>query len=307
MGASIAPLFAQYEHFYVHDDVVYGIFDFSDVPNMEHLRIDAIVKVGNEWERREVDGPIFSFCRNDDEDRIDEIYLVLSNTDKDAVDGAIEGTYKLEARAVCPGGWSGSLRWVTTLDRYSHDVMPAGFSETFERHIREEQHWSVIGTEVLRPPQDPFEAERLLLSWRGTRDHERVQHSVDPSCGTTVSTESGSGGGAGGSTLLASPFGPGVFGLGPEGPPTNHYELPLAVEITYCNGGAFSSNDSTTFYEAQGYLIAAPGLNFMQENPPGSGRFSGSHVVLDSFDPMPGGGEQITLTVYWDLTRTPAQ
>ena len=104
----IAPLFAQYERFLVNSTERYVRIDVSDVPNAEHVQIDAIVKIGSNWERRKIDGPVLEFCREDDGDDIEQLYLVFSNHDRDR-NGKIDSTYHITLKTFCPGGWSGQI------------------------------------------------------------------------------------------------------------------------------------------------------------------------------------------------------
>ncbi len=76
-------LSAHYYYFVPAEDATEVTFDFSGLVPNEAIDVDAIVKIENgDWERRQLttDGPI-SFCRENPEDNVEKLYLVVSNHD----------------------------------------------------------------------------------------------------------------------------------------------------------------------------------------------------------------------------------
>jgi len=145
------PLSAEYRHFTVDEHIAFVRIDLAPLTNATFAQMDAIVKIGDDWERRPVPGTVFEFCREDPEDDIEQFYLVLSN--HGFVDGAeVSGKYDATALFDCPGGWTGSFELITTLDEYAAEALPGGYSYSLSEHSREEQRWTVSSSEMVLDP-----------------------------------------------------------------------------------------------------------------------------------------------------------
>ena len=306
---NLAPLFAQFELYQVDPDARHVRVDTSDVPNTEHLQIDAIVKIGSSWERRRVEGPIFEFCRDDEGDDISFFYLVLSNDDR-MREGEIDGSYKVETKAACPGGWSGYIRTVFTLDESSYETQPAG-TTAYERHEREEQRWTVVETNLVTTPYQP-EFEQLTMAWHVISSVD-IWQTFTSQCmgyypartGVLTDTEVANSGFSETSIFAAFPASAGTFSL-----------QPVAVGHSFDMPVTYTDDDQceATFQTSQGTKLVTEGIAYLYSNipdftplvplPNDPGHFTGSATVLHNEQPRPGGAQVMDLSVNWDLRRT---
>jgi hypothetical protein len=297
--AEVDPLFVQHERYLVDDLTRYVRIDVSDVPNAEHLPIDAIVRVGSNWERRKVPGPIFEFCRDDAGDDISEFYLVLSNDDR-RHDGKVNAQYKVETKSFCPGGWTGQIRFVQTLDEHSEPSTPTS-SSIIDRHEHEEQTWTVIST---APVEQPYPGEELTATWQADHSVENVTTTVEQGCGTSTFTEFGNGSGSAKTTFDAFPAAAGSFSFTPA-EQSHSFGAPITYAAQKCDGGSDSVEDTQQVVEGIGYLIAVSGLSLLTPLPDDPGHFAGKSTLVHDEQPTAGGGLQVLdLTVNWDLRRT---
>jgi hypothetical protein len=301
----IAPLAAETEHYFLNDRVRSLRVDVSSVPNSEHLSLDAVVKVGKSWKRERLSGPVYEFCRDDDPSKdISELYLVFSNFDRQR-SGQVKGDYEITTRAFCPGGWSGSIHARQTLDESSDEVQPAGRT-VIERHTRDDQRWSVVGTTLYLPPGYPkgYENERLDMHWSAEYSVDSLNTFTDKNCGTTVSTDNGSGTGSDKTLFDTFAVGPGKYSLTPS--QTGHeFTISLSSVTNKCEGVSISSPHDQTISEGIAYLITIPELTGLTEDPKDPGHFAGKSTFLHDVQARPGGQQVIDITVDWDLRRVP--
>lgn len=307
----VAPLFSRFELYQVDEDTRHVRVDLSDVPGAEYLHIDAVVKVGSNWERRKVDGPVFEFCREDADDDISFFYLVLSNHDRRR-EGRIDNEYKVETKPTCPGGWTGHIRTVYTLDESWVNVQPSGSSQ-YERHEHEEQTWTVVNTEIIQPPSQPTTVEQLttafqVVSW--VDDWHASTSSCfgpPPRFGTETSTLVANSGFAATSLFQVFPLSAGTFSLTPVAP-GHGFQLPVTTtNYDECDGSTYTSIGSRFIPEGFAYLTVTPGLVYLTPLPNDPGHFAGSATVVHSESPINGGTQIIDLSVSWDLRRTLAR
>jgi hypothetical protein len=303
----VAPLFSRYELYRVHEATRHVRVDVSDVPGAEYLHIDAVVKVGSQWERRKVEGPVFEFCREDEGDDISLFYLVLSNHDHRR-EGRIDSDYSVETKSSCPGGWTGHIRMVYTFDESRVDVDQSGSSQ-LERHEREEQTWTVVKTELVKPPNQALTVEQLtttfqVVSWIDEwQSWTRSCSGAPPRLGTRTSTRTANSGFAGTSFFQVFPLPAGTFSLTPVAP-GQEFQLPVTfTSHDECDGITTTTNGSKLISQGFGYLTLAPGLTYLTPLPNDPGHFAGSDTVLHHEMPVAGGMKTIDVTVSWDLQR----
>lgn len=304
--AWIAPLFAQYEHYVVDENAREVRIDVSGVPNAEHLQLDALVRVGSTWQRRKVEGPLFKFCREDAADDISEFYLVLSNDDRNR-DGRINGEYKIETRAACPGGWSGRVHAVVTLDEYSEESQPAGNS-VYSRHERDQQTWTVLTSSPL-PPPNPGPGEELVMAWQATLSTDMVttfnsECFGPPRRGTETGTDTCNGGFSAQTRFNAFPVGAGRYSFTPAeiGHST---DLPTTfTNDDQCEGTYMSGQGTRALQENFLPFLSVQELALLTPLPDQPDHFVGSVTWMHEEQERPGGALVIDMTVSWDLQRT---
>jgi len=295
-GVYSLPLFAMFTTFSVDDGARYVRIDASAVQNAPHLSLDAIVKVGARWERRKVEGPIFEFCREDAGDDISEFYLVMTNDDR-STDGIVDGEYKVQAKPSCPGGWSGQIRSVMTHDKHSEETWVHG-SQVIDLHERDEQSWTVVGTEAPYPGMD-----QLDTSWQATYSSNSVTTAWEQDCGKSVFTDSSNESGTAQSAFYAFPIGAGVFSLTPIAL-SHNFNAPIEYKFQKCDGSSGTSEGEELVVEGFAYLTAVQDLMNMTELPDDPGHFAGTANVIHSEQQTSGVGlEVIDITVSWDLRR----
>jgi hypothetical protein len=295
------PLSAEYRHFTVDEHIAFVRIDLAPLTNATFAQMDAMVKVGDRWERRRVPGTVFEFCREDPEDAIEEFYLILSN--HGYVDGAeVSGRYDATALFDCPGGWTGSFELITTLDEYAQESLPGGYSYSLSEHSREEQRWTVSRSEQVL---EPVPHDEIALSWHGTGHREYWRIDSGPGCSGARTDEVTLGSGSGHDRITATPAGNGVYGLSPiELNEDNAIRGTYAVTIGGCNQDYSASNPTTLAYDAIGLALGAtPGLTLATPNEKGGKDYSGEHTILHSELERPGGMEVIEMKVRWDLHR----
>lgn len=99
---TIKPLSAHYWHFKVDDSVQRFEFDFSGLGDADILDVDALLAIRQDgpgsavkWEHRRLPEPKAKFCRSVPEEDVQEMYLVLTNHEKDAID--LNGQFTVDA------------------------------------------------------------------------------------------------------------------------------------------------------------------------------------------------------------------
>ncbi|HEY3498114.1 MAG TPA: hypothetical protein VGK73_25625, partial [Polyangiaceae bacterium] len=210
----IAPLAAETHHYYLRDEVRSLRIDATGVANTEHLSLDAIVKVGDAWRRERLPGPIYEFCRSDEDDDISELYVIFSNFDRTR-EGRVEGEYEIQSRTFCPGGWSGTIHARTIVSETMDETTSAGRT-VIDDYEQEDHYWTVIDTVLNSPPGAPpgFENERLETHWTATYTNRALTTYTDERC-TSVFASNSTGSGSGATPFDTIASGTGAFGLTP--------------------------------------------------------------------------------------------
>lgn len=98
----IAPLSAHYWRFRVDDEVRKFEFDFSGLGDMEILDVDALMAIRQDgagsavtWEHRRLPEPKAKFCRSVPDEDVQEIYVVLTNHEREPID--LNGQFTVDA------------------------------------------------------------------------------------------------------------------------------------------------------------------------------------------------------------------
>lgn len=94
---TIPALRAHYYHFTVDPAVQQVVFDFTKLQPLLDRKIGALVKIkGKPWQMRELVADVISFCRDNPEEDLEELWIVASH-DKIDINSKIKGA--LEVRA----------------------------------------------------------------------------------------------------------------------------------------------------------------------------------------------------------------
>ena len=297
----LAPLFAQFEHFFVKDDVRWVQVDASDVGNFEHLDLDAVEHIGSTWKRKKVDGAVYEFCRDDDDRDVDQFFLIISNRDLD-IDGKADGVYHIKTRAACPSGWSGTITYVETRDLHEEysDVQYDFYVK--DSHFRDEQHWAVTQS-VFVDDDEPH--DELTLAWRASAHNESIQQYGDDQCAFHQSAFAASGVATGTEVIRATAVGDGTYELRDvELEPNNAIEGTSHTSISDSCGGTLDFDQPATLgYDALGYRL---GNSVIEPTDKDANHFVGELLILHLELPQPGGTSVTDQTIRWDLQRRPA-
>jgi hypothetical protein len=298
----LAPLFGQFEHFVVKEDVRWVRVDLSDVENFGHLDLDAIEHVGSTWRREKVDGAVYEFCRDDDDRDVDEFFLVISNHDLD-IDGKADGVYRIKTKAACPSGWSGTITYVETVDIHKeYSDLQYDFYRS-DSHFRNEQHWAVVqSVEVDDDPFDPY--DELTLSWRASGQIESTIQSGNDQCSFSQSTITASGSANGTDVIAARAEGNGDYSLRDvELEPNNEIDATSHEAISCADGGGFEFDQPVVLgYDAIAYRL---GNSTISPTDQDANHYVGELLILHTEDPQPGGVAVFDQTMRWDLHRNP--
>lgn len=101
--------------------------DLSGLTPSDSLDADVLVHVKDHWERRQVDGTQFTFCRDVPADDIDQLYLVVSNHSDDP-SSVISGAVTIKAEPC--DGWQGTMSTEVSWT-YSHGQQTGHASTSF--------------------------------------------------------------------------------------------------------------------------------------------------------------------------------
>ena len=129
------PLTAQYEHYLVNENVRHVLIDAGALANSGFVDLDALVNVRGTWERRKGARGVLEFCRDNERDDIQELYLIVINHDRQP-NGKVSGTYDVTMRASCPAGWSGWIKYVETIDEETYELVAGEDVYTISKHKR---------------------------------------------------------------------------------------------------------------------------------------------------------------------------
>ena len=300
----IPSLMAHYERFEVQDDVQHIVFDFEVEPASD-LDVDALVKVDDTWKRIRSEGNRrLEFCRDDPEERVDEIVLVLSNhertRDADGQPGKLAGTYYLTTNTSC-AAWSGTITYVETLVETS-DETTFPYREVFTRDRLRKQTWTIQST----GPID-FYGQMLdgaTLGWNGSLNQTDFQSEtrLDGPClqGAVISTTSTDQGQGSGQRDVAITAAPGFLNITPISVDPLQFDVEITQVVTYCpdTTATFTStqqdNDSPIVIFAARPLTPSPGDPDL---------FEGTWTAFHDEQPRPGGSSVLDGTYTWSIRR----
>jgi hypothetical protein len=98
---SIEPLAATYFYLQLAGETRDVTIDIAGLVPGSNLDGDAILHIGDHWERRPVTGGSLHLCRDTPADAADQFYLVLSNHGRDV---PIKGTFEVRPKKACSVG-----------------------------------------------------------------------------------------------------------------------------------------------------------------------------------------------------------
>lgn len=304
--ASMAALASQYERYVVGEGTKHVRVDVQGLGNSAFVQLDVIANVKGTWERRSLPGLVFEFCRDEPADDIGEFYLVLSHHDR-RPDLQATGGYQVRTRTTCPSGWSGTIDYLLTIGEHEF-VSDVSGTTTTDDHEREEQSWSVRTSTPASPEGPQF--DEIELAWSGRVESQRtVEHVPSPQAGCVGQVVHGhresAGTGSGMDRAQLVPSSDGVYFLSPTLFEISHMEGTTSFGTKICNGATGGGSEPLGLYNDQFLAIVTgiPGLAMLQPDENDPNRFRGSHVLVHSEEPRPGGFERIDLTVRWDIRR----
>jgi len=304
---NIPNLMAHYEHFEVTDDVTHVVFDFEVQPQAA-LDVDAVVKVDGTWKRVRSEGNRrLEFCRDDPEERVDEIVLVLSNhareRDGAGQPGKLTGTYFLSTNTPC-SDWSGTISYVETLVE-SSDETNFPYRDVFTRNARRTHTWTIISS----GPVNLFgqTVEGLRLAWEGSVEQTDFSSETNLSggclAGAVISTtRTVQGQGSGQRDVAIFPGGEGIVGISPVDTEPLSFDATITQTVTYCPSDNASFTSTERVYDNPIFLLGGRPLTASPGNP---NLFQGTWTAVHDEQPRPGGSSVIDATFNWSLQRRP--
>lgn len=300
----IAPLAMQTEHFVLEPATRWFRYDATGVDGARHLNLDLLVKIDGQWSRRRLGAPVFAICREHPSDDVEEMYLIFSNAGHHVGD-AIADRAEIRKGPDCPGGWDGEIRVETTYEEHAVWSDAAGATANTRLDL-DTQTWSIVGTRRETPPGYPkgFELETIDTHWSGTFAKHAEYRFVQPGCGESVTTESGTDSGSGQTSFSVAPLADGRYALAVAEMPES-YDVDIAQEYSQCAGGSGSSTVTQSIAENAGTLLVVPEiaqLTPVSEEEPGV--FAGSTVYQRDVQPIQGGESVYEVKVSWSLRRT---
>lgn len=176
-GGTLQPRSLAYERISFPDDVSPVLLSnpLGSLPQSEHLRLTAVKKIGGQWRAPE-DWTAESekyFCRDKVVERIEELLLIVSNSDPDpaAAPVALPADLPFELSASNVGCWkwqgSASRRIISEGSGQSGDNLASATALEFE-------------------PQSDFGPLRFLTSTAGTASGLFTLQSTTPPCSVTI-------------------------------------------------------------------------------------------------------------------------
>jgi len=288
----IAPLAMQTDRMELVPELTWIKFDATAV-GAGHLRVDALVKVGDSWERRRLTAPVFEMCRDNpaDED-IEEVYLIFSNDTHDP-GGRIDGLYDVDKGPACPGGWTGRM-WIVNNSEEHWAYDDANGHNSLDLSMTTNQEWSIVAS------RQEDEDEIIDATWSASFDSVRTEVSPNVGCPRTTTT-TGTGTGNGRSSFRVLFRGDGtVQSLAPTGENANQGTIESHTDTQDCENSAGYDQPPGILYEAFD-LYGTNEFSLLQADPRDPDSFSGSATILHSDD---GAGRVTDITGYWELRRT---
>jgi hypothetical protein len=284
-----------------------------DDPEVRQFRIDNLIvgdnvrgghvwlipKIGGTWREPEVLSSEKVYCRDVAEDNVEELILVISNSEHDEAYQLPDGQIQLSARPQCPGGFSGWVREVITIDHESTTYWPAigGFATTTS-HKRVEHTWTVIGTS---PTASPFGGEQIETRWHGTKEESSSSRDNITCKGETSGLFTSTGEGTATQNLTA-------FVIEGESIQLSQADLPvLAITGTWETVG--HECDGETYSDSGPAVIEYGGFQplMLFSSPSDTNHFNGSetraHDERAGSDTITDYTDLYDITVTWDLTR----
>ena len=298
--ASLQPLTAQYQRYHVDDAVRYVRIDSGGLANGAFVDLDALANVRGSWERRKGTGGVLEFCREEAEDDVQELYLVVTNHDRRRGQ-QVSGAYTVETRATCPSGWTGYLKYVLTMDEVG-TYADANVSSSRDDHLRTEDLWTFVSTTPGSPP-DSYDVIEAV--WHGSYSRSDVDTDVPTFClGYGIIRENltveGSGTGSQQFTVYPTDPDPNQVTLQPNVFAENSMTLSGTDEGEQCNIGPFSHPISGAWSEGIGQLSSGLPILVPDANDPDhyAGRTQLNHTET------PGIGVRVYDDyVEWDIRR----
>src|SRR6266850_3946019 len=308
----LPSLTARYRRYPVSDDVHHIIIDFEVNP-VDSFDADAIVKVGDTWRRvpKEKTGRRLEFCRDDPEERVKEIVLVLSNhaRDRDAAGdpAKVSGNYFISTNTPC-GTWSGTITYEESLVEFS-DETDAASHRTVSNDRRRHQTWNVISTGPINAFGQMLDG--ATLAWHGSVAQTLTTTDAPPggclqgAVISTTTTTNGEGSGQEGLAIQGPPGGPFILTPVPPDPPLS---LPLDIvqTATICPSMVATFTSTGRDYEALVLIAGVPGLVQLTPSSTDANAFAGTYTLLHDEQPRPGGSEVLDAKFSWSLRHRPA-
>jgi len=305
-AASIGPLSAQYEHYVVGEATHWVRIDVQTLANSAFVQLDALVNVDGVWQRRRIDGPVFEFCRDDPDDDISELYLVITHRDRRPNVSAV-GTYDVKTRPLCPSGWSGTIRMLIDIEEHSYEAGPSGIEIEDDRAIEEHQ-WTVVSTAPAGDPPPP-DYDVVELAWSGRWEKNRTWQRLNSGgcLGQPIhSRTTGFGVGAGTDRMEMVSFQPTIYlPQIDDAWLTNLIEGTTTYHTEICTGQTVGSSEALeNLLDELPAALSVPGLLQMTPNDPlDPHHYFGEAILVDETDPDPHGYSRFHWRVDWDLRR----
>ena len=304
-AVSMKELTAQYEHYTVAESLRYVKLDLQTLANSGFLQADLLANVKGTWQRRKMPGLVVEFCRDDPGDDIREFYLVLSHHDR-RPGAQVTGSYTAEARATCPVGWSGVLKYVYTDDDAGETTYGSAFY-TKDDHLRTEETWT-LGATTLGMPPDSFDTIDAL--WTGSLNWTKVEtYTPIPPNGcvgyeTLSSSFAVSGSGTGPQQFQVYPEDqdPNQVSLGYSFSSQNVMMVSGAEHRVQCNLDPLTLPQGFPWSESIAEMIG--GLGLLVPDPADPGHYAGKRVIFhDVVSGIEVDSHVTDATVEWDIRR----
>ena len=300
--ATLQPLTAQYERYQVGAAVRYVRIDASTLANSAFVDFDALANVRGTWQRRKGKGTVLEFCRDDAADDIQELYLVVTSRDRRRGQ-QVSGGYTVDARATCPAGWTGVLRYVLTIDDVGA-YSDANEAYTRDNHFRTEETWSFVGS---TPAPAPDSFDTVDATWRGSLLRTDLETDIPMVCLSNTALFTSiqlSGLGSGSQQFIIVPL---------DEDPKQVYVSQNSNqfgEITgtgsrhdvYCLSGPLDTTLPILWTEGVSVLVNS--LSFLVPDPGDPDHYAGKRIVSHYETPSLGDGMRIYEDyVEWDIRR----
>ena len=293
------PLTTQYRRYPVREDVRHVVIDLGLSYDSFSVDVDAIVKVGDTWKRvpKEQIGRRLEFCRDDPEERVTDILLVLGNHEREHP--GFTPNYTISTDTPCPS-WTGNIRYEMSSIETS-DTSDAGFHTVLSNVRRRIETWDVFSTGPV--DSSGTTADGATLVWHGRvdwTDTETRQPLVGPCVQGTVlrtwSSIGGSGSGQRTTTIEGGPAGP--FSLGPLSERIG-FMLASSWGSTYCPDGGWSEH--FLFGDSDMFDLVPGAIGALTPSGVDPNLFTGTKTLAHEEQPRPGGQYVLDTKLTWWL------